>query len=80
MHPLPYSPAIETVPDGERETIAGIVRSMTREGEIVTRRRGGHAVRVSHAKSTGAVRGRMEIAPGPAARAGAGPVRLARHP
>ena len=64
MRPLPYAPDIETVTPDEREAIAGIVASMQREGEIVAERRGGHAVRVSHAKSTGAVVGTLVIAAG----------------
>ena len=56
-----YRPEVETVPADEAETIDKILQSMhrlmarTREGE------GGHAIRVSHAKSHGAAVGELEV-------------------
>ena len=63
MRPLPYTSDTETLSPDERETVASIIASMRQEGEIVAERRGGHAVRVSHAKSTGAVVGTLVVAP-----------------
>ena len=63
MDALPYTADVEAVPDREAETIRGIVDAMTREGEAVAKREG-RATRVSHAKSTGCLRGTLEVAPG----------------
>lgn len=51
--PAPYSDGMEQIAEDEQETFDKIVASMTRESEAVQKRHGGHAVRASHAKSTG---------------------------
>ena len=59
---LRYQDTLERVPDGEPQAIADIIASMTRESEIVAARHG-HAVRASHAKSHGLLKGTLEILP-----------------
>ena len=61
--PLPYGPGIESLKPDEAETIQGIVDAMTQQSEIVAGRHK-HAVRASHAKSTGAVVGELTVKPG----------------
>jgi len=58
---LRYSDDVETLEDGEQESIDGIIKGMTQESEVVEKREG-HAVRASHAKSTACVLGEMTIA------------------
>ncbi|HUD32985.1 MAG TPA: catalase family protein [Variovorax sp.] len=60
---LPYSADIETPDADENEAIDGIVEAMTHESRIVADREH-HAVRASHAKSTGLLVGTLTIAPG----------------
>lgn len=57
---LRYSENVETIPEGEDEAIAGIIASMTHESEI-TAARYDHAVRASHAKSHGLLKGEMTV-------------------
>ena len=58
-----YQDSLERVPDGEQQAIDAIVASMTRESEVVASRHG-HAVRASHAKSHGLLKGTLEVLPG----------------
>lgn len=58
-----YSDGIEAPLANEQETIAQIVRSMKREAEKVAEREH-HAVRASHAKSTGLLKGELRVLPG----------------
>ena len=60
---LPYSPGIEQPDTDEQDTIDGIIKAMTHQSEIVAKREH-HAVRASHAKSTGLVTGTLTIEPG----------------
>ncbi|MGJ3626892.1 catalase family protein [Sphingomonas sp. MMS24-JH45] len=57
---LRYSPDIETLEDGEQESIDGIIEGMTQETGVVEKREG-HAARASHAKSTACVVGEMIV-------------------
>ena len=61
-----YVAGVEHVADGEGETIEAIIASMTRESEI-TAERYAHAVRASHAKSHGLLKGEMRVLEGLAA-------------
>ena len=61
MPPLLYSPDIEKVDSQEQTTIEGIIQGMTKQSGIVERREG-HAVRASHAKSSGLAIGELRIA------------------
>ena len=58
-----YAPDIERVAPDEANTIAGIVASMTHESEI-TAERYKHAVRASHAKSHGLMKGELRVLDG----------------
>ena len=60
--PLPYSPDIEQPKPDEAEAIEGIIQAMTQQSEIVAGREK-HAVRASHAKSTGVVTGELIVQP-----------------
>ena len=60
---LAYGPDIETVEPDEAEAIDGIIAAMTHQSEVVAGREK-HAVRASHAKSTGLLIGELTIAPG----------------
>ena len=55
-----YSDGIETIEDGEADSIAGIIAAMTRESQTVAAR-DGKTVRASHAKSTGLLKGRLHV-------------------
>ncbi len=58
--PLHFSPAFESVPADEAETIAALTESM--RGIIeATFRDGGHAIRSVHAKSHGLLQGEMRV-------------------
>ena len=59
-HYLRYDDGIERVPEGETEAIASIIASMTHESEM-TAARYGHAVRASHAKSHGLMKGELQV-------------------
>ena len=59
-HNLRYSDDIERVPADEAESIAAIIASMTHESEVTTARNG-HAVRASHAKSHGLMKGELRV-------------------
>lgn len=80
---LRYSSDIETTAADEANAIQGIIEAMTHQSEIVADREG-HAVRASHAKSTGLVTGELviaaglppELAQGLFARAGTHPVAI----
>ena len=63
MHPLRYSPSIETPEADEQETIDGIIQGMTEQSQTVEEREG-HAVRASHAKSSACVVGELTVATG----------------
>ncbi|GJD49826.1 hypothetical protein OPKNFCMD_2560 [Methylobacterium crusticola] len=60
---LRYRDGIETPRDDEDRTIAAIIASMTRESETVAARHG-HAVRASHAKSSGLLKGTLTVLDG----------------
>lgn len=61
--PLRYAPDIERPKADEAEAIQGIIDAMTRQSEIVAGREK-HAVRASHAKSTGLATGTLTVASG----------------
>ncbi|RYE70086.1 MAG: catalase [Oxalobacteraceae bacterium] len=63
MSYLRYSDDIETPDADEDEAIDGIVEAMTHESRILADREG-HAVRASHAKSTGLLVGTLTVAAG----------------
>ena len=56
-----YRPEVETVPPDEAETIRKILESMHRLMARTREQQGGHAIRVSHAKSHGAAVGELEV-------------------
>lgn len=58
---LRYSPDIEQIQPDEQESIDGIIKGMTHQTEVVEKREH-HAVRASHAKSSGCVVGEIVIA------------------
>lgn len=60
--PIPYSDHVEKPDPNEQAAIDGIIEAMTSQSESVAQRLHGHAVRASHAKSTGLVTGTLEIA------------------
>ena len=86
---LLYSSSVEQPQPDEQETIDGIIQGMTQQSETVEQREH-HAVRASHAKSTGLVVGTLtipgdlpaELAQGLFARSGTHPVavRFAQGP
>ena len=55
-----YVAGLEHIPDGEDDAIEAVIASMTRESEI-TAGRYKHAVRASHAKSHGLLKGEMRV-------------------
>ena len=59
---LRYSPDIGTLEKDEQESIAGIIKGMTQQTTTVEKREH-HAVRASHAKSSGLVLGELRVAP-----------------
>ena len=63
IRPLFFQPDIEQVEPDEAEAIDGIIKAMTHQSEVVAGRER-HAVRASHAKSTGLLVGSLTIAPG----------------
>ena len=64
MQPLPYDPNIEQPKPDEAQAIDGIIAAMTEQSEIVAGREH-HAVRASHAKSTGVVVGELVVGSNP---------------
>ncbi|MGI4829037.1 MAG: catalase family protein [Janthinobacterium lividum] len=58
-----YSPDVETIEPDEQETHNKIIQVMT-EGQNITREKYGKAVRISHAKSHGLLKGELTISPG----------------
>ena len=58
-----YSAEVETQLPDEDDVIGKIIASMTRESET-TAGRYNHAVRASHAKSTGLLKGELRVLPG----------------
>ena len=58
-----YSEQVERRAPDEDDTIDRIIASMTRESEV-TAGRYGHAVRASHAKSTGLLKGELRVLEG----------------
>jgi hypothetical protein len=63
MNYLRYSDDIETPDADENDAIDGIIDAMTHESRIVADREG-HAVRASHAKSTGLLAGTLTVTAG----------------
>ena len=63
MTPLLYDDSIETRETDEDESIAGIIHGMSQQTETVAAREG-HAVRASHAKSSGCAVGELVVADG----------------
>ena len=59
---LRYSPDSERPEADEQEAIDGIIKGMTQQTETVEKREH-HAVRASHAKSSGCLTGTLKIAP-----------------
>lgn len=55
-----YHAGIETPPDGEQEAIDGIIATMTSESRKVAGREG-RAVRASHAKTSGVLKGELAV-------------------
>ena len=62
--PVRYHEGIEQPRPDEVETIAAIIRTMTGEAETVAEGLDHHRVRPSHAKSTGVLKGTLEVLPG----------------
>ena len=60
---LRYTSEIETVPDSEAETIAGIIAAMTHESEKVAEREH-QTVRASHAKPNAFLKGELRVREG----------------
>ena len=60
---VPYSVTVETPSADETEVIQDIIQSMTRESQTVAAR-DGKAVRASHAKSTGLLKGELRVLDG----------------
>ena len=60
MSYLLYRPTIEQPEADEQEAIEGIIKGMTQQSEVVEKREH-HAVRASHAKSTGCVIGTLTV-------------------
>ena len=58
-----YFPGIEQPKAGEREAIEGIIAAMSSETDKVARAGGGRAVRASHAKTTGLLKGEFRVHP-----------------
>ena len=56
-----YDPAVERVPKDEAETIAKIGKMMTEMAETV-RKKHGEAMRATHAKATGLLKGKLVVA------------------
>ncbi len=89
-HYLHYGAGVEEIGDDERETFEKIADAFKKQGEATAKQEGGHALRVSHAKSTGLLKGELvvpddvpsELAQGLFAKAGryAVLVRLAQGP
>lgn len=83
MSYLHYSPDIETPETDEQKTIDGIIKGMTEQSEVVEKREH-HAVRASHAKSSGCTVGTLsvpdnlppELAQGMFSKAGVHPVAI----
>lgn len=63
VHPLPFQPAFEQVPDDEADTIREMVQAM-RDIAETTYANGGHAIRSVHAKSHGLLTGRVTVLDG----------------
>ena len=61
--PVPYSPEVEQVPADEAETIAQIGRMMVGMAETMQRRHG-YAMRATHAKATGLLKGELVVPEG----------------
>ena len=60
--PVPYRDDVETIRADEPETIARIIATMRGEVEV-TEKSHHHAIRPSHAKSTGLLKGVLEVLP-----------------
>jgi len=58
-----YTPAVETIEADEHETFQAIIEAMRKEGQT-TEERYGRAVRTSHAKSHGLLKGELHVLPG----------------
>ena len=60
MTPVPYSPEVEHVPADEQETIGKIGTMMTKMADTVREKRG-VAMRATHAKATGLLKGELVV-------------------
>lgn len=63
VHPLPFQPAFERVPDDEADTVREMVAAM-RDITETTYANGGHAIRSVHAKSHGLLTGQVTVLDG----------------
>jgi hypothetical protein len=63
VHPLPFQPAFEQVPDDEADTVREMVAAM-RDITETTYANGGHAIRSVHAKSHGLLTGQVTVLDG----------------
>lgn len=63
VHPLPFQPAFEQVPDDEADTVREMVAAM-RDITETTYANGGHALRSVHAKSHGLLTGQVTVLDG----------------
>ena len=60
---VPYSPGVEQIEDGEQKIIDEIIETMSKESQT-TEERYGQAVRTSHAKSIGLLKGELTVLDG----------------
>ncbi|KAI9736116.1 MAG: hypothetical protein M1818_006292 [Claussenomyces sp. TS43310] len=58
---IPYGDDVEQPAADEQASIDGIIKAMTGQSETAAKREHGHAVRASHAKSTGLLTGTLEV-------------------
>ena len=58
---VPFHAGMERPEPGEREAIDGIVAAMSSETDKVAKAQGGRAVRASHAKTTGLLKGEFKV-------------------
>ncbi len=56
-----YSQSVEEIGADERETVEKIADAFRKQGEMTAGQEGGHALRVSHAKSTGLLTGELVV-------------------
>ena len=58
---VPYHEGLEQPKAGERDAIAGIIAAMSSETDKVAKAEGGRAVRASHAKTSGVLKGTFRV-------------------